>query len=158
MKKQRRSSAILYVLPLVLISGLLFFSDFVNAKDPGKNQPNNLDRMHVIGLINPDGGKSVWTVVDQSESDKIIRSLLEKYSSRIIERIHFYEVTSWEDMGKIMVVASEEQTQLILSLFQEVKRLKRRTRTLIGASASFSQQFRQLADKRNKAVKDGRTP
>ncbi|MGD8286627.1 MAG: hypothetical protein PVG08_21095, partial [Desulfobacterales bacterium] len=92
MKKQRRSSAILYVLPLVLISGLLFFSDFVNAKDPGKNQPNNLGRMHVIGLINPDGGKSVRAVVDQSESDKIIRSLLEKYSSRIIDRIHFFEV------------------------------------------------------------------
>lgn len=158
MKKQRRSSAILYVLPPVLISGLLFFSDFVNAKDLEKNQPNNIDRMHVIGLINPDGGKSVWTVFDQSESDRIIRTLLEKYSSRPIERVQFYEITSWEDMGKIIVAASEEQNQLILSLLQEVKRLKRRTRTLFGASASFSQQFRQLADKRNKALHDGRFP
>ena len=142
----------------VILASLLFFSDCVNAKEPERSQPKNLDRMHVIGLINPDGGKSVWTVVDQSESDRTIRSLLEKYSSRIIERIHFYEVTSWEDMGKIMVVASEEQNQLILSLFQEVKRLKRRTRTLIGASASFSQQLRQLSNERNKALRDGRLP
>jgi len=156
MKKQRCSSPILYVLPLVFMSGMLFFSDFVNAKDPEKNQPKDLNRLHVIGLINPDGGKSVWTVLAQSESDKVIRSLLGKYSFRNIERIQFYEVTSWEDMGKIIVAASEEQNQLLLSLFQEVKRLKRRTRTLISASASFSQQFRQLADKRNKALHDGR--
>ena len=158
MKKQRCACAILYMLPFVFMSGLLFFSDCVNAKESEKNQPKNPNTLHVIGLINPDGGKSVWTVLAQSESDKIIRSLLKKYSTRTIDRVQFYEVSSWEDIGKIIVAASQEQNQLILSLLREVTRLKRRARPFFGLSKSMRQQFRQLAGNRNKVVTDGLDP
>ena len=147
----------------VALTGCLFefppvCSNLTSADDSETVKPKNPEELHVIGIINPDGGKSIWVVPSDSEDDKNIRALLAKYSVKTIDRVEFYEITSWEDTAKIVSAAGEHQAEIVRRLFAEVSALKAKIRSADAASRAFHNdeyRRRQQAPGSGRVIWDG---
>jgi hypothetical protein len=136
----------------------LVCSNLASADDSETAKPKKTTELHVIGIINPDGGKSIWVVPSDSEGDKNIRVLLTKYSVKKFDRVEFYEITSWEDTGKIVLTAGEYQGEIVRRLFAEVTALKAKIRGVHSVTRAFcsdAYRRRQQAPGSGRVIWDG---
>ncbi len=97
--------------------GLIFIGNFPseganNVQIPAKVQP--------VGIINPDGGKSIWLVPDD------ISEFLAKYSSQKIEGLKFYRFISWKDAATFLAAVNEHQELMIQNLAVNIQKLAKR--------------------------------
>ncbi len=107
--------------------GLIFIGNFPseganNVQIPAKVQP--------VGIINPDGGKSIWLVPDD------ISEFLARYSSQKIEGLKFYRFTSWKDAAAFLAAVNEHQELMIRNLAVNIQKLTKRVGILERTRAS----------------------
>ena len=97
--------------------GLIFLGNFPSE---GANNVKIPAKVQTVGIINPDGGKSVWLVPDD------ISEFLAKYSSQKIEGLKFYRFTSWKDAATFLAAVNEHQELMIRNLAVNIQKLTKR--------------------------------
>ena len=129
MKQKLFSIKIRAVIPIFI--GLLLIGNFTsNAADNKKNQAKNRAVVQAVGIINPDGGKSVWLVPED------VSGLLSKYASKKIEGLNFYQFTSWQDTATFLGAVNQHQEQMIRNLAVIIQKLTKRVGILERTRAS----------------------
>ncbi|MGB5746870.1 MAG: hypothetical protein WBM69_07810 [Desulfobacterales bacterium] len=135
---------------VILTVGLMFIGNFPSegadsGKIPAKLQP--------VGIINPDGGKSVWLVPDD------ISEFLAGYSSQKIEGIKFYQMISWKDTATFMAAVNQHQEQVIRDLAVNMHQLTRRVamleRTRVSAATFPANQRIEALEQKVREMTDG---
>jgi len=118
-----------YVKSLVVMAGLLVTA-LITANDAiaEKSKTNIQDSLQTVGIINPDGVKSVWLISNSSSGD--ISGLLTKYPSQMIDGLKFYTVSSWRDTARFLTFVNEKQAQTIRQLAKNMQKLNRRVGSL----------------------------
>ena len=97
--------------------GLMLIGNFpAQGADNGKI----LAKVQPVGIINPDGGKSLWLVPDD------ISEYLAGYSSQRIEGFKFYTLTSWKDAATFMAAVNQHQEQMIRDIAANMQKLTKR--------------------------------
>jgi len=129
MKQKLFSRKIRAVIPVFI--GLLLIGNFTsNAADNKKNQAKNRAVVQTVGIINPDGGKSIWLVPED------VSGLLSKYASKKIEGLNFYQFTSWQDTATFLGTVNQHQEQMIRNLAVNMQKLTKRVGILERTRAS----------------------
>jgi len=129
MKQKLFSRKIRAVIPVFI--GLLIIGNFTsNAADNKKNQAKNRAVVQTVGIINPDGGKSIWLVPED------VSGLLSKYASKKIEGLNFYQFTSWQDTATFLGAVNQHQKQMIRNLAVNMQKLTKRVGILERTRAS----------------------
>ena len=95
-----------------------------NAADSSSPKINSQASLQTVGIINPDGAKSVWMISNSSDGD--MAGILAKYPSKIIDGIKFYCLSSWRDTAGFLTVVHEHQAQLMRQLAQNMQKLNKR--------------------------------
>lgn len=105
----------------IMTMGLLFLGSFpVAGSDIGENPV----KVHPVGIVTPDGGKSIWLVGDD------MNEFLAGYSSQNIEDLKFYQFTTWKDAATFMVAVNQHQERSIRDLAANIQRLTKRVTML----------------------------
>jgi hypothetical protein len=113
---------------MVFIGLLLLNASPSNAKESGNFKTLMPEDVHQVGIINPDGAKSVW-LLPHTDGDDIV-GLLVKYSFKMIDGIKFYEITSWRDTAAFLTSVNEQQGRMILNLERNMRQLYKRVAIL----------------------------
>jgi len=114
---------------LVAFFGLLMAGNLrAVAADSKSARTNSQDDLLTVGIINPDGVKSVW-LIPRTESHAI-SVLLAEFPSKVIDGLKFYSVSSWQDTARILAVVNEQQARSIRHLVQNVRQLNKRVGSL----------------------------
>ena len=101
--------------------GLLFLGNFsACATDKNKSKIYVPADTQTVGIINPDGAKSVLMVPGD------VSDLLARYSWQQIEGIKFYQFASWKDSANFLAAVSVRQEQIIREQAGDVKELTER--------------------------------
>lgn len=122
-----------------------------NAADAESSQTNIQDNLQTVGMINPDGAKSVWLISNCRGGD--IAGLLAKYPSKMIDGLKFYKVSSWRDTARFLTVVNEQQAQTIRQLAKNMQKLNKRVGNLekkrprIVYSGSIDRRVKALENK-----------
>jgi hypothetical protein len=110
-------------------------------------------KVQTVGIINPDGGKSVWLVPDD------ISEFLAKYSSQKIEGLKFYRFTSWKDAATFLAAVNEHQELMIRNLAVNIQKLTKRVgileRTRAPATAYPVNRRIEALEKKVREMSDG---
>jgi len=114
-----------YTIILVVIVGLPVTALIpANAADSKSPEINSQDHIQTVGIINPDGAKSVWMISDSNDGD--IPGLLAKYPSKMIDGLNFYSLSSWQDTARFLTVVHEQQARVMRQLAQNMQKLTKR--------------------------------
>ena len=115
----------IYTLILVLIVGLAVTALIpANAADSKSFKINSQGNIQTVGIINPDGAKSVWMISNSSDGD--IPGLLAKYPSKMIDGLKFYSLSSWQDTARFLTIVHEQQAQVMHQLVQNMQKLNKK--------------------------------
>ena len=147
---------------LVVIVGLLVTALIpANAGAAESSKTNIQDSLQTVGIIDPDGAKSVWLISSASGGD--ISGLLAKYPSKMIDGLKFYKVSSWRDTARFFTVVNEKQAQTIRQLAKNMQKLNKRVGNLekkrrkIVYSGSIDSRVKAL-EKKVEYMSDGGLP
>jgi hypothetical protein len=144
---EKKSIFIIHALGvLVFVIGVFMLSMPLLAKSPAGSSSAGNSNVYLIGIIDPDGHKRIWAF-SAEKAIGISRRLAANYSSKTIEGVSFFRVTSWRDTSNLAIEANAQQGLLIVDLFKEIKRLK--------ANVQSRQQTRKLKKQRNAAPYGG---
>jgi uncharacterized ion transporter superfamily protein YfcC len=119
-----------YIIMLLIVLTALVMSGILpaGAAESKKPEINIQDDMQAVGIINPDGAKSVWLISSSRGGD--IPGLLAKYLSKMIDGLKFYEVSSWRAIVGFLTVVNEQQAQMVRKLAQNMQKLNKRVGNL----------------------------
>ena len=112
-------------LMVIALTGLLF-SGSLSACAADKKKPKiyHPGKTQTVGIINPDGGKTILIVPDDL-SDKIAG-----YSWQQIEGLKFYRFASWKEAAGFLATVNQRQEHMIRDLTVEMQKLARRVLVL----------------------------
>jgi len=114
-----------YTLILVLIVGQAVTALIpANAADSKSSKINSQGNIQTVGIINPDGAKSVWMISNSSDGD--IPGLLAKYPSKMIDGLKFYSLSSWQDTARFLTIVHEQQARVMRQLVQNMQKLNKK--------------------------------
>jgi hypothetical protein len=99
-----------------------------NAADTEKSKTPIQSGLQTVGLINPDGAKSIWLIPTSSGDD--ISGLIAKYPSKMLDGLKFYKVSSWRDTARFLAVVNENQAHTIRLLAENIQKLNKRVGNL----------------------------
>ena len=106
---------------ILTLIGLLFLGNFsACATDKNKSKIYVPADTQTVGIINPDGAKSVLMVPGD------VSDLLARYSWQQIEGIKFYQFASWKDSANFLAAVNVRQEQIIREQAGDVKELSER--------------------------------
>ena len=106
---------------IIILIGLVFLGNFpACATDQKKSKTYYPGDTQTVGIINPDGGKSVLMVPDD------ISDFLAGCSWQQIEGLNFYQFASWKDTASFLSAVNERQEHVIRELAANVQELTRR--------------------------------
>lgn len=106
---------------ILILIGLLFLGNLpACATDKNKSKAYVPGDTQTVGIINPDGGKSVWMI------PRDISDLLARYSWQQVDGLKFYQFDAWKDVAKFLAVVSERQEHVIRELAVDVQKLTKR--------------------------------
>ena len=112
-------------LMVLALTGLLFSGSFsACATDNKKPKIYHPGKTQTVGIINPDGGKTILIVPDDL-SDKIAG-----YSWQQIEGLKFYRFASWKEAADFLAIVNQRQEHMIRDLTVEMQDLARRVMVL----------------------------
>ena len=110
---------------ILTLIGLLFLGNFsACATDKNKSKIYVPADTQTVGIINPDGAKSVLMVPGD------VSDLLARYSWQQIEGIKFYQFASWKDSANFLAAVSVRQEQIIREQAGDVKELTQRIKNI----------------------------
>jgi hypothetical protein len=84
----------------------------------------NANELHPIGIIDPDGNKSIWVISSKIRKD--LQDMLQKYHVEEVAGLEFYKLTSWKDTYQILLAATEQQSRILYNMANELKQIKQR--------------------------------
>ena len=114
-----------YSIILVVITGLAVTALIpANAADSKTPKIISQADLQAVGIINPDGAKSVWMISNSSDGDTT--DLLAKYPSKIIDGLKFYCLSSWRDTARFLTVVHEHQARVMRQLAQNIQKLNKK--------------------------------
>lgn len=118
-----------YAKSLLAMAGLLLTALFpVNAADTDKSKTSIQSGFQTVGLINPDGARSIWLIANSSGDD--ISGLIAKYPSKTFDGLKFYKVSSWRDTARFLAAVNESQADTIRQLAKNIQKLNKRVGNL----------------------------
>jgi hypothetical protein len=107
---------------LVVLLGLMMAGNFPANADESENfQKNRPEDFQTVGIVNPDGGKSVWLIIANDGHD--ISAWLAKFPSKVVDGLRFYILSSWQDTARFLTVVNEQQARTIRRLAQNMRQL-----------------------------------
>jgi hypothetical protein len=107
------------------LTGLLFSGGFsACAADNKKPKIYHPGKTQTVGIINPDGGKTIL-IVPEDLSDKMAG-----YSWQQIEGLKFYRFASWKKAANFLAAVNQRQEHMIHDLTVEMQDLARRVMVL----------------------------
>ena len=113
---------------IIIFAGLLF-GTFPSGAVSGETASKHIqDDIQPVGIISPDGAKSLWPVSRSRGGD--ILDLLAKYPSNMLEGVRFYQLSLWKDMARILTAVNEHQAEVIWHLTRDVQQLNKRVANL----------------------------
>jgi hypothetical protein len=116
-------------LPVIILAGLLWFGAFpADAGDSEKPKKKIQYDIQPVGIITPDGAKSVWPVSMPRGAD--ILGWLAQFPSSMTEGVKFYKLSSWRQTARMLTAVNQHQTQIIRQLAQDVQQLNKRVAIL----------------------------
>ena len=135
----------------VWVSGMLLISTPLLAKCPAGSSAAGGSDKQLVGIIDPDGRKHVWTLPPETGCG-ILRQLAAQYPSKTIYGVRYYRIPSWRGTGKLVLEINARQDVLISDLRKKIKRLEtkaddgHRTRRHFprGSSKSLSDRVKEL--------------
>jgi hypothetical protein len=84
----------------------------------------NASELHPIGIIDPDGNKSIWVISSKIRED--LQDMFQKYHVEEVAGLEFYKLTSWRDTYQILLAATEQQSRILYNMAHELKQIKQR--------------------------------
>ena len=116
---------------ILFLIGLLFLGNIsACATDKNKTRTYVPQDAQTVGIINPDGGKSVLMIPGD------VSDLLARYSWQQIEGIKFYQFTLWKDAANFLAAVNVRQEQIIREQAGDVKALTERIENMKRYRAS----------------------
>jgi hypothetical protein len=115
--------------PVIVLAGLLSFGTFT-PDSMGNEKPkiNIQNDIQPVGIITPDGAKSVWPVSMPRGAD--ILGWLAQFPSSMTEGVKFYKLSSWRQTARMLTAVNQHQAQIIQHLSQDVRQLNKRVAIL----------------------------
>ena len=106
---------------ILIFIGLMFLGNLsACATDKNKTKAYVPEDAQTVGIINPDGAKSVLMIPGD------VSDLLARHSWQQIEGIKFYQFASWKDAAHFLAVINERQTYVIREMAVNVQDLNKR--------------------------------
>jgi hypothetical protein len=146
---------------LLLITGLLLLSNFSScAADKNKSKYYPRDAQ-TVGIINPDGIKSVWLVPAKTGND--ILNALSQHPSMTMDGVRYYTIATWQDTVAFLEVLGRHHEDKLLELYETNEKLARYNRILRSDNisnpnnAALSERVRIL-EERMKEITDSGNP
>ena len=139
---------------VLIIIGLLFSAGLSGcAADNKKTKTYQPANMQTVGIINPDGGKTVMIVPDD------LSEVLDGYSWQQMEGVRFYHFASWKDAANFLTVVNERLEHIVRAHAADVQELSKRVETLKRArttagNRSVNRRIEAL-EKKVKEMSDG---
>ena len=108
---------------LVFIISLFIFNMPLLAKKPAPFSSDGDSKLVLFGIIDPEGHEHRWALPAELAA-RISRQLAAKYPSKKIYGVSFFNVTSWQDTGKLAFEINAQQGLLISDLIRRIHHLE----------------------------------